>query len=382
MSSDRMDAPPVLVGQSLRIRQILELIQKLGRSRVPVLLLGETGTGKEVVARAIHAVRNVGPFVPIDCSALSGPLLESELFGHVRGAFTGAVAAKTGLVELADGGTAFFDEIGELPLELQTKLLRLLQEKEFRPVGSVTRRKADFRVIAATNQDLAQAVERGAFRRDLYYRLSVVNLRLPPLRERKEDIPLLANHFLARYGNNHALTRECLDAMLSYDWPGNVRELENAIQRMVAINSGPLLHTEDLPSAIQHHLEARKAERMSAAASGAARSLGRLAERLTSSRAEAGAAVEGFLLDPRRRDRIDDGRAERSAPDRDQLPLFGDSSKPVAEPEGVLPMAELERRAILQALEYTKGDRVMAAHLLGIGRTTLYRKLKEYRITE
>ncbi|MCS6951844.1 MAG: sigma-54 dependent transcriptional regulator [Bryobacterales bacterium] len=382
MSSDRMDAPPVLVGQSPRIRQILELIQKLGRSRVPVLLLGETGTGKEVVARAIHAVRNVGPFVPIDCSALSGPLLESELFGHVRGAFTGAVTAKTGLVELADGGTAFFDEIGELPVELQTKLLRLLQEKEFRPVGSVTRRKADFRVIAATNQDLAQAVERGTFRRDLYYRLSVVNLRLPPLRERKEDIPLLANHFLARYGNNHTLTRECLEAMLSYDWPGNVRELENAIQRMVAINSGPLLHTADLPSAIQHHLEARKAERLSAAACGSARSLGHLAERVANRGGEAGAAAEGLWFDPPRRSPTGDGRAERGASHRDQLPLFGDSSRGFAAPEGILPMAELERRAILHALEYTKGDRVMAAHLLGIGRTTLYRKLKEYRITE
>lgn len=359
MSSDRMDAPPVLVGQSFRIRQILDLIQKLGRSKVPVLLLGETGTGKEVVARAIHAVRNVGPFVPIDCSALSGPLLESELFGHVRGAFTGAVAAKTGLVELADGGTAFFDEIGELPLELQTKLLRLLQEKEFRPVGSVTRRKADFRVIAATNQDLSQAVERGAFRRDLYYRLSVVNLRLPPLRERKEDIPLLANHFLARYGNNHMLTRECLDAMLSYDWPGNVRELENAIQRMVAINSGPLLHTADLPSAIQHHLEARKAERMSAAVSAPAPGPGRLRE-----------PPQGTQAEP------------RALHPREQLPLFSDSPRTVTEPEAVLPMVELEKRAILQALHYTKGDRVMAAHLLGIGRTTLYRKLKEYRITE
>jgi transcriptional regulator with PAS, ATPase and Fis domain len=358
MSSDRTDAPPVLVGQSFRIRQILDLIQKLGRSRVPVLLLGETGTGKEVVARAIHAVRNVGPFVPIDCSALAGPLLESELFGHVRGAFTGAVSAKTGLVELADGGTAFFDEIGELPLDLQAKLLRLLQEKEFRPVGSVTRRRADFRVIAATNQDLAQAVERGAFRRDLYYRLSVVNLRLPPLRERKEDIPLLVNHFLARYGNHHCLTRECLDAMLSYDWPGNVRELENAIQRMVAINSGPLLHTADLPSAIQHHLEARKAEQMSVAVSGMP---------------SRHAPVAPAPATPPRQVRAD----------REQLPLFQEVTQPgPPPPEGILPMTELEKRAILQALEYTKGDRVMAAHLLGIGRTTLYRKLKEYRITE
>lgn len=333
-----VDPPPVLVGRSPRIRQVQQLIQKAGKTQAPVLILGETGTGKEVAARLIHSVRNRGPFVPIDCSALAGPLLESELFGHARGAFTGAVASKRGLVEAASGGTAFFDEIGELSLELQAKLLRLTQQKEYRPVGSLELKKADFRLIAATNRDLAREVERGRFRADLYFRLNVVTLRLPPLRERKEDIPELASHFLAKYGGGrHSLTRECLDAMLAYDWPGNVRELENAIERMVSLNSGPLLHSADLPTAIQNHLTSRRAEQaaMTAVAGGAS-----LAGQ------QYGASAEHPGLRP------------------------------------VLSMTELEREAILRALEFTKGDRVMAAHLLGIGRTTLYRKLKEYRISD
>ncbi len=165
---------------------------------------------------------------------------------------------KTGLIEAADGGTAFFDEIGELPLDLQAKLLRVLQEKEFRPVGSLMQRRSDFRVIAATNRDLAKEVEKGTFRRDLFYRLNVVNVRLAPLRDRKEDIPALIAHFLGRHGRNHTLTQETLEAMISYDWPGNVRELENCIQHMVAINSGPLLHVAELPSMLQNHLMARE----------------------------------------------------------------------------------------------------------------------------
>jgi len=328
----------VLIGQSQRIRQVLKLVDKLGHCRWPVLLLGETGTGKEVVARAIHNVNPVGPFVPIDCSALVGPLMESELFGHVRGAFTGAAGTKTGLIELADGGTAFFDEIGELPLDLQAKLLRVLQEKEFRPVGSLLQRRSDFRVIAATNRDLAKEVEKGTFRRDLFYRLNVVNLRLAPLRDRKEDIPALVAHFLTRYGRNHSLTQETLEAMLSYDWPGNVRELENCIQHMVAINSGPLIHTMDLPSMLQNHLMSRRAQSMAAAHSA--------------------------------------GPAPYPAPAPRSL-------EPVSMTVGgspVVPLMEMERQAIIGALEYTKGDRAVAANLLGIGRTTLYRKLKEYQI--
>jgi transcriptional regulator with PAS, ATPase and Fis domain len=328
----------VLIGQSPRIRQVLKLVDKLGHCRWPVLLLGETGTGKEVVARAIHNVSPVGPFVPIDCSSLVGPLMESELFGHVKGAFTGAAGTKTGLIELADGGTAFFDEIGELPLDLQAKLLRVLQEKEFRPVGSLLQRRSDFRVIAATNRDLAKEVEKGTFRRDLFYRLNVVNLRLAPLRDRKEDIPALIAHFLSRYGRNHSLTQETLEAMISYDWPGNVRELENCIQHMVAINSGPLVHTIDMPSMLQSHLMAKRSQSM---------------------------AVAAVTAGPRR------PVASETSFEPKELPI---------ECTPIIPLMEMEKKAIMGALEYTKGDRAIAANLLGIGRTTLYRKLKEYQI--
>jgi DNA-binding NtrC family response regulator len=344
MQAQLEERPPVLVGNSARIRHVLKLVDKLGRCRWPVLLQGETGTGKEVVARAIYGVNPVGPFVTIDCSSLVGPLMESELFGHMRGAFTGAVAPKTGLIETADGGTAFFDEIGELPLDLQAKLLRVLQEKEFRPVGSLVQRRSDFRVIAATNRDLAKEVEKGAFRRDLFYRLNVVNLRISPLRDRKEDIPALIGHFLNRYGKNHTLLPETLEAMVSYDWPGNVRELENCIQHLVAINSGPLLHAADLPSMLQHHLMTRQSRYLSVGAG-----VGPVTNGLSSLRA----ATE-----------LED---EWGAPPR----------KPAGT---ILPLMQMEKQAILEALEYTQGDRAVAAHLLGIGRTTLYRKLKEYRL--
>src|ERR1700742_2674550 len=205
MISNSHEARHVLVGQSPRARQILRMIEKLGKCRWPALLLGETGTGKEVVAREIYRRSADGAFVTIDCSSMVGPLMESELFGHVKGAFTGASASKLGLIEAANGGTAFFDEIGELPLDLQAKLLRVLQEKEFRPLGALTTRRSDFRIIAATNRDLAQEVERGTFRRDLYFRLNVINMRLSPLRERREDIPALINHFLSRAGGGFSV---------------------------------------------------------------------------------------------------------------------------------------------------------------------------------
>jgi len=338
MLAQAEESAPLLVGQSPRIRNVLRMVEKLGRCRWPVLLLGETGTGKEVVARSIHKVQPLGPFVTIDCSSLVGPLMESELFGHVKGAFTGAMTPKTGLIEVANGGTAFFDEIGELPLDLQAKLLRVLQEKEFRPVGSLTHRRSDFRVIAATNRDLAKEVEKGTFRRDLFYRLNVVNLRLAPLRDRKEDIPSLIAHFLARHGRGHVLTQETLEAMLSYEWPGNVRELENCIQHMVAINTGPLLHVAELPSMLQNHLLARKAQSLSVAV--------------------------GFqgLSKPPGEATSHEHRASESSP------------------APIIPLIQMERKAIMDALAYTKGDRAIAANLLGIGRTTLYRKLKEYQL--
>ena len=326
---DLAASAPALMGQSPRIREINTLIRKMGRSDSPVLLLGETGTGKEIVARAIHQAAGQGPFVPIDCSLL-GPLLESDLFGHARGAFTGAVANKPGLLEVAEGGTAFFDEIGELPPETQAKLLRVLQEKEFRALGAIVGHKARFRVIAATNRDLALEVDRGRFRRDLFYRLNVVAIRLPPLRDRREDIPELVAHFLARYGRNHELTPDVLRALEGYEWPGNVRELENCIQRMVAVNSGPYLHSADLPSSVQGSVFAARCVGLQ----------------------ELAAAVND--------------------PAGDAVPRIP--------PRGVLPIEELERRAIAEALAETRGDRARAALMLGIGRTTLYRKLKRYRI--
>jgi transcriptional regulator with PAS, ATPase and Fis domain len=281
--------------------------------------------------------------VTIDCSALVGPLMESELFGHVKGAFTGASGTKIGLIEAANGGTAFFDEIGELPLDLQAKLLRVLQEKEFRPVGSLATRRSDFRIIAASNRDLQAEVERGTFRRDLYFRLSVVNIRLAPLRDRREDIPALINHFLERFGRDCTVTAEVMEALLSYDWPGNVRELENCLQHLVAINSGPLLHVGDLPTTLTNHVLQKKSQHLSVAA---------------------GAQSTGYMPAPALNSVID---ATLPRP------------TPIASP-GVVPLAVLEKRAIMSALEYTRGDRAVAAHLLGIGRTTLYRKLKEYDI--
>lgn len=327
-----------IVGVSEAIQKTIRMIGKVGRGRWPVLVLGETGTGKELVARAIHDAGSPGPFVTIDCSALVGPLMESELFGHVRGAFTGAVSSKTGLIEQANGGTAFFDEIGELPLDLQAKLLRVLQEKEFRPVGAVAPRRSDFRIIAATNRDLANEVERGNFRQDLYYRLNVVTLKLAPLRERRDDIEPLVQHFLERYSPQHRFTREAMDVLRQYDWPGNVRELENCIQHMVAIHTGPLLHVHDLPSPIRNYLAARRKPVASAAVA---------------------------------------ARGPGSAQFRSR-PLPPAPEAPAPEDPPVLPLEEVERRAILEALRYTNGDRAVAASLLGIGRTTLYRKLKEY----
>lgn len=335
----RPDKTYELVGESTQMRQILRLAQRLGRGNWPVLLLGETGTGKELVARTIHRHGPEGPFVTIDCSAMVGPLMESELFGHVKGAFTGAAGNKIGLIEQANGGSAFFDEIGELPLDLQAKLLRVLQEQEFRPVGGLEVRRSRFRVIAATNRDLAKEVERGKFRQDLFYRLNVVTMRLTPVRDRREDLPALIQHFLDRYGNHHIISQELMDLMMEYEWPGNVRELENCIQHMVAVNSGPVLHTADAPSILINAVQSR--------------SLQRLAELTGEGRGQAPDALAA-------------------------LAQFPSSPQISGVPQPILPLAEVEKRAILSALEYTKGDRLTTAQLLGIGRTTLYRKLKEY----
>jgi DNA-binding NtrC family response regulator len=254
LSEEVDDRHRMIVGQSALINRALELAKKAAVSRSTVLLLGESGTGKEIFARAIHnwSERKDQPFVAINCVGLSRELLESELFGHEKGAFTGAFQLKKGKMELAHGGTVFLDEVGDISPELQTKLLRFLQEREFERVGGTKPISVDVRIIAATNRDLDAAVKNGQFRIDLYYRLNVVLIALPPLRERKEDIPVLANYFLRRFAvetkkNFTEITHEAQEKLLAYEWPGNVRELANAIERAVVLGSGPKLTIQDLP---------------------------------------------------------------------------------------------------------------------------------------
>jgi len=306
-----------IVGSAPEMERLYRMIAKAAQSNHPVLILGESGTGKEMVARSIHfsGPFRDKPFIPVDCGSLVPTLIESELFGYVKGAFTGAVQSKEGLLAMAEGGTVFLDEIGELPVDLQAKLLRAIQEKEIRPVGGTKRIPINVRILAATNRDLEQAVAQGNFRRDLYFRLNVLNLRIPALRERRQDIPLLAGYFLERLsrasGRERILSDEALKAMLAYDWPGNVRELDTCLERICAMNSGPKIQLGDLPSPIHGgngHV----------------------------------AAVEG------------NGSAK------------------------IIPMSELEKQTILNTITQLNGDKLLAARLLGIGKTTLYRKLKEY----
>jgi two-component system response regulator HydG len=298
-----------LIGISAKMQRVYRLIEKVSQHNYPVLILGESGTGKELVAGSIHfcGPRRSRPFVPVDCTTL----IEAELFGYVKGAFTGASHNKQGLLEAAGNGTLFLDEIGDLPFDLQAKLLRALQEKEVKPVGSTDRVPISTRVIAATNRDLEASVRQGTFRQDLYFRLNVVQIKIPPLRERKSDIPLLVSAFLEKFSDHGGPTRtiseDAMARLIAFDWPGNVRELENAIERAVALGSGPILHVGDLPTNLQY------------------------------------------------------GTGERM-PQSDEL----------------LPLDELERRAILRALREAAGDKLAAARLLGIGKTTLYRKLKQY----
>ena len=293
------------------------------------MLLGESGTGKEVVARAIHNANPRGQFVPIDCGSLVGTLMESELFGHVKGSFSGAVENKKGLVEMADGGTAFFDEIGDLPLEMQVKLLRVLQEREFRAVGSLQWRKVDLRIIAATHRDLKAEVAAGRFRQDLYYRLNVFTIHLPPLRQRKEDIPLLVEHFPRRPAASHRPARRFWTCSHAYDWPGNVRELKHCVERMAAMQSEGALQMADLPSALQYHPRVDRARRGSPAPIGVGPPI--------------------------------------------CLPI-----RPVAAVAGNFPARERKRDHRAARWRLPAASAAKAARLLGIGRTTLYRKMKEY----
>jgi two-component system, NtrC family, response regulator AtoC len=271
-----------IVGTSGKIQDVMRMISRLKETRTPVLITGESGTGKELVARAIHFRGPLAamPFVAVDCGSLVPTLMESELFGHEKGSFTGALKSKAGLFQAANGGTIFLDEIGELPLELQAKLLRVLQEKEVRPVGSNDKVPVDVRVIAATNRDLEAAYRGGTFRKDLYFRLNVVTIHVPALRERRSDIPQLAHYFLDRYapGENIQVTPAAMKSFLQYEWPGNVRELENCIARAVALGDHHTIDVEDLPPSIRSAQEGE-----GTAASGSAVSTTALAdlERMT-----------------------------------------------------------------------------------------------------
>ncbi len=301
-----------LIGVSPTMQRLYRVIERVSQNSCPVLILGESGTGKELVARSIHtsSPRRTRPFVPVDCTALVPMLIESELFGYVKGAFTGALQSRHGLIEASDGGTLFLDEIAELPIDLQAKLLRAIQEKEVRPVGSVDRIPIAMRVIAATNCDLETAVRERKFRQDLYFRLNVIQIKLPPLRERKSDIPLLVHYFLEKFAEPErkisTISEDAMASLVAYDWPGNVRELENVVERAMALGSGPILQVADLPTHLNYATD-----------------------------------------QPLRTDEL-------------------------------LPLEELERRAILRALCHADGDKLAAARSLGIGKTTLYRKLKDY----
>jgi two-component system, NtrC family, response regulator AtoC len=313
------------------------MVSRLKDTRTPVLIYGESGTGKELVARAMHFRGAFAgrPFVAVDCGSLVPTLIESELFGYEKGAFTGALKSKQGLFQSADGGTVFLDEVGELPLELQAKLLRVLQEKEVRPVGSNQRIKVDVRVIAATNRDLEAAYKTGSFRKDLFFRLNVVAIHVPALRERRSDTPMLVHWFLERYapGSGMQVSSAAMKSLMQYEWPGNVRELENCIERAVALGNGRIIDLGDLPPSIAAGTEP-----------------------------SASAADFSPILEPEL------GSEPELSVARPVVPTTTD-------------LEDIERATIQRVFEQVKGDKALAGRMLGISRATLYRKLKRYNIT-
>ncbi len=316
-----------IIGTSKPMQDLFRQMELVSPARANVLIVSESGTGKELVANALHehSPRRAKRFLPLNCAAIPSEILESELFGHERGAFTGATARKRGKFELADGGTVFLDEIGELPLEMQAKLLRVLEQQDFMRVGGTETIKIDIRVIAATNSDLEAAIEQGRFRSDLYYRLKVVTLRIPPLRERPEDIPLLLKHFLAIYGAENRreslrFSPEAMRVLVGLRWEGNVRELRNVVESLAVLAPHDEIRPADLPEEYRRNVPA----------------------------ADAAAAAE--------------------------------PAEPAAPGDGGQTMEEIERRAILTALAQTGGNRTRAAEVLGIGLRTLQRKLKDYRL--
>jgi len=359
-----------------------------------VLLTGETGTGKEVFARFIHSSspRNGRPFVPVNCGAIPETLLESELFGYVRGAFTGAVSARRGRVALADGGTLFLDEIGELPLSLQVKLLRLLQERTYEPVGSSESLPANFRLVAATNRDLADEVRAGRFRSDLYYRLHVCPVRLPSLRERRHDVAVLFRHFWERRGESRPVEPAVMQCLTAYDWPGNVRELENLVERVSVCAEGEVIRLADLPLGLRApHLESVQAQPSPAAQPSeefhpaveaapltepaAVEAVSATAE--TAAAEEETAAIEPVSLQSLATMAAEFRNAERAVNGK-LREATGNTPTPILQFPVDLPtmLRDLENRYINAALMQTGSNKKEAAKLLGMGRTTLVEKLR------
>jgi DNA-binding NtrC family response regulator len=399
-----------LWGESEAVRQVLVAIGQMAPVSSTVLIEGESGTGKELVARAIHKLspRRSKPFIAVNVGALPETLLESELFGHEKGAFTGAAERRIGRFELADGGTLFLDEIGEIPQNVQVKLLRVLEEREVTRVGGTQTIPVDVRVVAATNRPLRESVAMGGFRSDLFYRLNVLRIYLPPLRERRDDIPLLVRRFVQEFSlahgrEFHGISAEAMQALANYAWPGNVRELRNLIESMVVLATGREIGIADIPAAIREG----GADRLLPVPMGAilreeSRAEGRELEFIVRSLVEVKLQLEEL------RRRVDEVRAERdqwaamAGGEPGGGPVFaGGVGSATAigaigagvEPPGALPdttvtitpgmtMAEIEKAAILAALRETRGNRRKAAEILEIGERTLYRKLKEYQVPE
>lgn len=410
-----------IVGEAEAVHEVLERVVQIAPVHSTVLITGESGTGKELVARGIHALspRRHRPFIPANVAALSDTLLESELFGHEKGAFTGAIAQRKGLFELAHRGTLFLDEIGEMPLSTQSKLLRVLEDKELMRVGGEQPIQVDVRVIAATNQDLRGLVELGRFRRDLYYRLNVLHSELPPLRERREDIPLLVDAFIRQTSREHdrphvSLSAEAMTILFEYDWPGNIRELRNLIESMVVLSPGQVIGPDDIPPEIRAGSRRRTSLLPVPVTAHAHRDGDERAPELEfifRTLIELKMDVEDLQreFEDYRRTAVEPVELPAGGPGRyppypvtsgalpahtglstaaaiEDADVRDDSDDEDEEADGVvvyrsgMTMKEIEREAIGAALREVRGNRRQAAELLGIGERTLYRKIKEYGI--
>jgi DNA-binding NtrC family response regulator len=385
-----------LIGESEGVRQVLVQIEQMAPVSSTVLVEGESGTGKELVARAIHRLspRRGKPFIAVNIGALPETLVDSELFGHEKGAFTGATERRLGRFELANGGTLFLDEVGEAPLSTQVKLLRVLEQREVMRVGGHEPLRVDVRVVAATNRPLREHVAEGTFRADLYYRLNVLRIYLPPLRERRDDIPLLVRRFVQEFSERHdrpfhGISAEALQILVDYPWPGNVRELRNLIESMVVLSPGRQITAEDIPREIREGGAARLLPvRVGPVVRGTEEGGGRELEFILRSLVELKLQVEEL------RRRVDETRPARDWVGEVQPPIVvpgisggieAREASPVSNAVVVHPgmtMSEIERAAIESALRETRGNRRKAAELLDIGERTLYRKLREYEIPE